>query len=57
MRDTTHTEETTMENMTAAQVETVKRLIFLGDSEALAIETVLSTVEHSDELYRFAYYS
>ena len=46
-----------MENMTAAQVETVKRLIFLGDSEALAIETVRSTVEHSDELYRFAYYS
>ena len=49
----------TFENttMTKKQFELAKRLVVLGDSESLAIETALAHVEYSDEMYQIAYYS
>lgn len=44
-------------NLTKEQTETVERLVHLGDSEELAIETVLNTKTFSTELYETTFYS
>ena len=50
---------TTQEKLTTKEIETVKILIRLGDSEELAIETVLKGrgKEDNTEIYRLAYES
>jgi len=50
---------TTNEQLTTKEIETVKTLIRLGDSEELAIKTVLEGREKADnsEFYRIAYES
>jgi|DEB0MinimDraft_10_1074344.scaffolds.fasta_scaffold63326_3 hypothetical protein len=50
---------TTQEQLTTKEIETVKTLIRLGDSEELAIKTVLEGREkaYNSELYRIAYES
>ena len=46
-----------MKTLTAKEQETVKSLIRLGDTESLAIETVIENRNRPDnsEEYRFAY--
>lgn len=46
-----------MKNLTNEQREEVKILVRLGDSEELAIETVLNKKTSSTEAYQTAYYS
>lgn len=50
---------TTQEQLTTKEIETVKTLIRLGDSEELAINTVLEDRKKKDnsEIYRLAYES
>jgi hypothetical protein len=46
---------TQIENLTKSQMETFTILVRLGDSKELALKTVLETIEHSTEMYEFAY--
>ena len=51
------TTQTQIENLTAAQLKTFNSLVRLGDTKELALKTVLETIEHSTEMYEFAYYN
>ena len=47
----------TMKNLTKEQMNLFNSLVSLGDSEEVALKTVLNHVTHNDDMYKLAYYS